>query len=117
MPFVGRWAAWVRVTTMHDNAVAESFFAMFRKELIHTKPWPSPLRPSSPAISPARVQNRQRPGVQIGDVSLAPVGQNSDAGRRVGRNARGNGPGLGIDDRDGPGRHIRGVQAVSYTHL
>ncbi|WP_221776751.1 integrase core domain-containing protein [Rhodococcus aetherivorans] len=24
-----------------DNAVSESFFATFKKELVHTRPWPS----------------------------------------------------------------------------
>ena len=27
-----------------DNAVAESFFATYKKELIHTKPWPTLAR-------------------------------------------------------------------------
>jgi putative transposase len=30
-----------RTGTCYDNAVAESFFATFKKELIHTKPWPT----------------------------------------------------------------------------
>lgn len=30
-----------RVATCFDNAVAESFFATYKKELIHTRPWPS----------------------------------------------------------------------------
>jgi transposase InsO family protein len=30
-----------RVGTCFDNAVAESFFASYKKELIHTKPWPT----------------------------------------------------------------------------
>lgn len=30
-----------RTGTCYDNAVAESFFATYKKELIHTKPWPT----------------------------------------------------------------------------
>ena len=30
-----------RTGTCYDNAVAESFFATYKKELIHTRPWPS----------------------------------------------------------------------------
>ncbi len=30
-----------RTGTCYDNAVAESFFATFKKELVHTKPWPT----------------------------------------------------------------------------
>ena len=30
-----------RRATCYDNAVAESFFATYKKELIHTRPWPS----------------------------------------------------------------------------
>jgi transposase InsO family protein len=30
-----------RTGVCYDNAVAESFFATYKKELIHTKPWPS----------------------------------------------------------------------------
>jgi putative transposase len=33
-----------RTGTCYDNAVAESFFATFKKELIHTKPWPTMTR-------------------------------------------------------------------------
>ena len=33
-----------RTGTCYDNAVAESFFATFEKELIHTKPWPTMKR-------------------------------------------------------------------------
>jgi putative transposase len=33
-----------RTGTCYDNAVAESFFATFKKELIHTKPWPTMKR-------------------------------------------------------------------------
>ncbi|MDJ0356597.1 integrase core domain-containing protein, partial [Paenarthrobacter sp. PH39-S1] len=29
-----------RTGTCYDNAVSESFFATYKKELIHTKPWP-----------------------------------------------------------------------------
>jgi transposase InsO family protein len=28
-----------RRATCYDNAVAESFFATYKKELIHTRPW------------------------------------------------------------------------------
>jgi putative transposase len=30
-----------RTGTCYDNAVAESFFATYKKELIHTRPWPN----------------------------------------------------------------------------
>lgn len=30
-----------RIGVCYDNAVAESFFATYKKELIHTKPWPT----------------------------------------------------------------------------
>jgi transposase InsO family protein len=30
-----------RTGICYDNAVAESFFATYKKELIHTRPWPS----------------------------------------------------------------------------
>jgi len=30
-----------RIGTCYDNAVAESFFATYKKELIHTRPWPT----------------------------------------------------------------------------
>jgi transposase InsO family protein len=30
-----------RTGTCYDNAVAESFFATYKKELIHTRPWPT----------------------------------------------------------------------------
>jgi len=30
-----------RTGTCYDNAVSESFFATYKKELIHTKPWPT----------------------------------------------------------------------------
>jgi len=30
-----------RTGTCYDNAVAESFLATYKKELIHTKPWPT----------------------------------------------------------------------------
>lgn len=30
-----------RTGICYDNAVAESFFASYKKELIHTKPWPT----------------------------------------------------------------------------
>jgi len=33
-----------RTGTCYDKAVAESFFATFKKELIHTKPWPTMKR-------------------------------------------------------------------------
>ena len=33
-----------RTGTCYVNAVAESFFATFKKELIHTKPWPTMKR-------------------------------------------------------------------------
>jgi putative transposase len=33
-----------RTGTCYDNAVAESFFATYKKELIHTKPWPTLAR-------------------------------------------------------------------------
>jgi len=29
-----------RTGICYDNAVAESFFATYKKELIHTRPWP-----------------------------------------------------------------------------
>lgn len=29
-----------RTGICYDNAVAESFFASYKKELIHTRPWP-----------------------------------------------------------------------------
>jgi transposase InsO family protein len=29
-----------RTGTCYDNAVSESFFATYKKELIHTRPWP-----------------------------------------------------------------------------
>ncbi len=29
-----------RTGVCYDNAVSESFFATFKKELIHTRPWP-----------------------------------------------------------------------------
>jgi putative transposase len=31
-----------RTGTCYDNAVAESFFATYKKELVHTRPWPTP---------------------------------------------------------------------------
>ncbi len=31
-----------RTGSCYDNAVAESFFATYKKELIHTRPWPDP---------------------------------------------------------------------------
>src|SRR5659263_619744 len=30
-----------RTGTCYDNAVSESFFATYKKELIHTRPWPN----------------------------------------------------------------------------
>jgi len=30
-----------RTGVCYDNAVAESFLATYKKELIHTRPWPS----------------------------------------------------------------------------
>ena len=30
-----------RTGTCFDNAVSESFFATYKKELIHTRPWPT----------------------------------------------------------------------------
>ncbi|MGH3272971.1 MAG: integrase core domain-containing protein, partial [Streptosporangiaceae bacterium] len=30
-----------RTGICYDNAVSESFFATYKKELIHTRPWPS----------------------------------------------------------------------------
>jgi transposase InsO family protein len=30
-----------RTGTCYDNAVSESFFATYKKELIHTRPWPT----------------------------------------------------------------------------
>lgn len=33
-----------RTGVCYDNAVSESFFATYKKELIHTKPWPSITR-------------------------------------------------------------------------
>ena len=32
-------APWVDAPICYDNAVAESFFATYKKELIHTRPW------------------------------------------------------------------------------
>jgi transposase InsO family protein len=31
-----------RTGARYDNAVAESFFATYKKELVHTRPWPTP---------------------------------------------------------------------------
>ncbi|WP_440717514.1 IS3 family transposase, partial [Gordonia oryzae] len=39
-----------RTGICYDNAVSESFFASFKKELIHTKPWPTIERVKSEAF-------------------------------------------------------------------
>jgi putative transposase len=53
-----------RTGICYDNAVSESFFATYKKELIHTRPWPAP---AAKATAPAPVSRTGQFDLSIGE--------------------------------------------------
>jgi transposase InsO family protein len=48
-----------RRATCFDNAVAESFFATYKKELIHTRPWGGQIQPVEAFASTSSVNSSE----------------------------------------------------------
>jgi transposase InsO family protein len=66
----GSRCRWDRRATPNDNAVAESFFATIKKELVHRRPWPSRRDLSSAVFEYIEAfYNRQRRHSTLGYLS------------------------------------------------
>jgi transposase InsO family protein len=57
-----------RTGICYDNAVSESFFATYKKELIHTRPWPDIARVKPRAKTGSRTTTTRPGGIQHSDI-------------------------------------------------